>query len=409
MASTRCNLRNPQSKTETPIVLIFRYEGNRIKLSTGEKIHSENWNDNKQNVRKTFIGSVEINANLERKKELINKLYREAKISGINPTIDYLRQAYNKADEIEAEFDFFQFIEDFIEKQRPQKAKRTIISYVATQKMLLEFQKWRKAKITFESIDMNFYDEFVNYLIEVKRYAKNTVGSFIKELKVFMNEATERGINKNLIFRSRKFKTLEEDVETIYLNEDEIRILYGMDLSQNNKLDKVRDLFVFACYTGLRISDLRQLNKSNLKENYIQIKTKKTGEMVYIPYHDIVREIIAKYDGEIPPIISEQKYNNYLKELGELAGFDEPINTSRTKAGKVATETNPKYNLITSHTARRSFATNAYKNGVPIIAIMKITGHKTDRSFMKYIKISKEESAEQLINHPFFNKSNSIQ
>ncbi len=405
MASAKFNLRNPSSNQNTPIVLVFRYEGNRIKLSTGEKIHPDDWNDNKQNVRKSFIGSVEINANLERKKELINRLYRESKLKGIAPTIDYLRQAYNKADEIETEFDFFQFIEDFIEKQKPQKAKRTIISYVATQKMLLEFQKWRKAKITFEAIDMDFYDEFVNYLIEVKQYAKNTVGSFIKELKVFMNEATERGINKNLVFRSRKFKTLEEDIETIYLNEDEITTLYGMDLSTNHKLDKVRDLFVFACYTGLRISDLRRLTKTNLKENYIQIKTKKTGENVYIPYHDTVREIIAKYDGEIPPIISEQKYNDYLKELGELAGLDEPINTSRTKAGKVVTETQPKYSLITSHTARRSFATNAYKNDVPVIAIMKITGHKTERSFMKYIKISKEESAEQLTNHPFFRKS----
>lgn len=195
---------------------------------------------------------------------------------------------------------------------------------------------------------------------------------------------------------------MNEEVDSIYLNLDELQKIYALDLSKTPKYEKVRDLFLIGCDTGLRISDLKRLNKSNLKKDTIEIKTQKTKDAVIIPYTKRVRKIIAKYDGNIPPAISDQRYNEYLKELGELAGIDELTNKTMTKAGKPITTTVPKYELIVSHTARRSFATNAYKSHVPTLSIMKITGHKTESSFMKYIKVTKEENAELLIKHPFF-------
>jgi integrase len=177
-----------------------------------------------------------------------------------------------------------------------------------------------------------------------------------------------------------------------------------MNLKTQPRLDRVRDLFIIGCYTGLRFSDLKQLKDENLTDNRtrIRIRTEKTGELVIIPLHPFVKAILRKHNGIPPEALTNQKMNDYLKEIGEWAGIDETVVLHFTKGGQRVTETYKKYQLITTHTARRSFATNAYLQDVPTISIMKITGHRTEKSFMKYIKISQEDNANKLINHPFF-------
>ena len=148
-----------------------------------------------------------------------------------------------------------------------------------------------------------------------------------------------------------------------------------------------------------------RLREENLIDNKtkIKIKTAKTDQVVIIPLHPFVKEIFEKNNGSTPPIISNQKMNDYLKELGEKAELTENVLINSTVGGQKQHHTFKKYELITSHTARRSFATNAYLNGVPTISIMKITGHNTEKAFMTYIKMSQEENANKLSNHPFFN------
>jgi integrase len=243
----------------------------------------------------------------------------------------------------------------------------------------------------------------MDFLIN-KNYGKNTIGTLIKNLKVFMNEAVDRKVTTNMQFKNRRFKTVEEPTDNIYLTEGDIKRLYELDLTDNNRLEKVRDLFIIGCYTGLRFSDLTKLRRENISRDgsTAKINTIKTGETVIIPLKSYVKAILAKYDGEPPQAISNQKMNEYLKELGQLADIDEDILITSTKGGVRATDSYKKWGLITTHTARRSFATNAYLQGVPSISIMKITGHRTEKSFLKYIKISQEDNANKLINHPFF-------
>jgi integrase len=135
----------------------------------------------------------------------------------------------------------------------------------------------------------------------------------------------------------------------------------------------------------------------------IKIQTQKTGVIVVIPLHRYVKEIIDKYEGVPPQNISNQKMNGYLKELGQEAKIKDGTLISLTKGGNRQSIVHEKWKLITTHTARRSFASNAYLAGVPAISLMKITGHHTEKSFLKYIKISQEDNANKLINHPFFN------
>jgi integrase len=163
-------------------------------------------------------------------------------------------------------------------------------------------------------------------------------------------------------------------------------------------------LFVIGCYTGLRFSDLATLNEKNIidKGTKIKILTQKTGELVIIPLHTYILEILKRYNGKIPQVISNQKMNDHLKAIGKEAKIKEKTTLHYTQGGIKKSETLPKHELITVHTARRSFATNAFLNEIPSISIMKITGHRTERAFMKYIKISQEENANKLINHTFF-------
>ena len=221
-----------------------------------------------------------------------------------------------------------------------------------------------------------------------------------------MNEAVDRNLTKNLEYRNKKFRVLEEQVDKIYLTQKELKVIYEMQLTGiYQKLEKVRDLFIIACYTGLRFSDLIQVRPENINDvgTQIKVRTEKTSEIVIIPLHPLVKNIITKYKGHLPSVISNQKMNEYLKEIGELAELNTSVKIAITRGGKTENDISKKWELITTHTARRSFATNAFLMDVPTISIMKITGHRTEKSFMKYIRISQEENANKLLTHKFFN------
>ena len=242
-----------------------------------------------------------------------------------------------------------------------------------------------------------------NYL----HLSKNSVGKYTKTLKTFLNDATERNYNTNLAYKSKKFKSHNKPTEQIYLTENELTALYNVDLSNNKRLDKVRDLFIIGCYTALRFSDFSRIKKDNIIENgkILKFRTQKTDEVVYIPIHYRVSEIFKKYDNNILPSISNQKMNAYIKEVGKLAGIDTIIIKKETKGNLSIDKKYKKYELITTHTARRSGATNLYLNKVKPIDIMQITGHKTETAFMRYIRISKLENAKRLLKHDYYNNS----
>ena len=297
--------------------------------------------------------------------------------------------------------EFIEFIDNFIKTST--KAPTTIKLYKHTFKVIKDFQEKARYPLNFDSIDMEFYEKFLAFQAS-QGYFMNTIATVIKNLKVFMNEALDKGLTKNVAFKSRKFKKVQEESESIYLTQAEITEIYNLDLTGKDDLRKTRDLFIIGCYTGLRFSDLSKLNEKHLIDNNtkIRILTQKTGELVIIPLHTYILNILKSYDGKIPQVASNLKMNQDLKDIGVLAKLNEQITLHYTKGGVKTADTFSKHELITVHTARRSFATNAYINDIPSISIMKITGHRTERAFLKYIKITQEENATKLINHPFF-------
>ncbi|MEN6352174.1 MAG: site-specific integrase [Bacteroidales bacterium] len=380
-----------------------------MKYSTGEKINPKFWNSEKQRAKETkqFKEYPEFNSRLDDCAEKVRSAYRKILNDGESVTLFNLRKELDtafKKQEKEQKPDLLGFIEKFIKETTGIRAESTTKAYQNALNHLKNYCKAKNCKIDFDNIDMLFYNSFTKYLVEDLDLAQNTVGTKIKNLKVFMGEAYERGLHKNLEFRSRKFIKATEETDKIYLNVQELEKIYKHDFSANKKLERVRDLFIIGCYTGLRFSDFTQLSKENIIDNNkIKIRTQKTKDTVVIPLHPYVREILMKYDWNIPDPITNQKMNDYLKEIGEAAKIDGKIQVSITKGGELKKSIFDKFKLISTHTARRSFASNLYLAGVPAITIMKITGHKTESSFLRYIRISQEENANKLLNHPFFN------
>ena len=168
-------------------------------------------------------------------------------------------------------------------------------------------------------------------------------------------------------------------------------------IDEKSTMEQTRDLFIVGCYTGLRRSDLNKLNDGiwNLSEdkNTVSIVAEKTKKRVVIPLHPYVRAIYYKYNGILPKLGDKYNTNVHLKNLARLAGINEIVSKTENRGGKVTTLKHQKYDLVSFHTARRSFATNMVLKGVPTLAIRQLTGHTNEQTFRKYVKVTPEQYA----------------
>lgn len=255
----------------------------------------------------------------------------------------------------------------------------------------------------FEDITIDFYKDFVAFLSN-EGYEVNTIGRFIKELKYIMRKALSDKKHSNREFMEGAFSGFTEESHAIYLTMDEIDKIYKFNkLTPREEL--ARDAFIVLCETALRISDYRKIDVS-IKEvkskKFIYIYQSKTGDQVVIPLTSRMNAILKKYHGELPRI-PEQEVNKNIKSIARRCGITEMVNWTAQSKGLKFTASKEKCDLITNHTGRRSACTNMYKAGIPVIDIMKISGHRTEKSFMCYIRITNEETAQRLSLHPYFN------
>jgi len=413
MAKFNFNLRDRRADRPTPINFVIRYPGVQLYYPTEETIHPDKWDKGQQRAKlnRRTPELADLNLRLDRMESEAKRIltnYRNQHGDQL-PTAEVLRdllnQYLNRAAPRQKETSLLGFIERYIAESETSKrvSEVTIRSYRVVLKKLQEFSRQRKEyrALDFDKINLDFYADFMGWLTK-QGYAANYIGNHIKILKSFLNEATERGINAKLDFRSRRFKKITEETSAIYLDVDELKTLLALDLSHAPRLDRVRDLFLVGCWTGLRFSDFTRLHPRHLTPDgeFIEIETQKTSEKVVIPVHPVVRAVFAKYEGKtpnsLPLAISNQRMNDFLKEVAQLAGLDSPVEERMTKGGFRVTTDVPKWQLVTTHTARRSFATNQYLMGLDSLTIRAITGHRTERAFLKYIKVTPKEHARKM-------------
>lgn len=280
---------------------------------------------------------------------------------------------------------------------------RTIMQYNQMKRYLFEYLDFAKVgDIPVRDLDKKFYDGYVSFL-NFKGFKLNTVGKHIKNVKAVINWLPLSERMECEFVAPRKCKKLSEEVDNVYLSTEELHAIETVEL-EHAYHDKVRDQFILLAWTGCRYSDLDKLaDPKSIERGYFELEQMKTGTKVCIPIFEPVKRIFQKYNGELPPVISNQKFNSFLKEICQMAGITEDTSITHTIAGRRIKEYFPKYELVSAHTARRSFATNMFESGAPALVIMQITGHKTEKAFLSYIKTDPETYARMLLTQ--WNKS----
>lgn len=418
------------------IKLRFKYSGHDLVYTFGESIdpgkklkdgNYENWSVKKQRVKSntqtTKDGDHSLNDLLDSLEEVLQQAYKAELKNGVPlpSTLKKYLDDFRNQNKIAAEQDksrptLFNLIDRFVSGEIKGKKGRehregTLDNYAACKAHLMAYQEKYNYRVDFDTITLDFFHSYTNFLKKhytyqpggktsqkVKGLSHNTIAKDITFLKGFLNKAVSLGLSSNLVHKHDDFSFSEKETDAVYLKENELIDLFNFKID-NSKLEHTKDLFTFGAFTGLRFSDYSNVKPENIiKEDgdlYIKIRTQKTGELVYIPCHPIVLQIFEKYSerpNRLPKTLSNQKFNDYIKDVCKLAGM--------TEKGRLTTDPDKElWECISSHTARRSFATNLFLEGIEPKIIMKITGHKTEKAFNAYIRVSKLDTAKKLSAH----------
>lgn len=364
--------------------------GKTMVFKTGEYITEKHWDSDKQKAKRSLANSMELNGRLDALKNGILSTYRNCLRE--HPDADYATiqsaiMAFKNPKVAEKKAEFLSAYKMFVERKSVHYARNSSNKHLTVIQHITNFSIAKKYKLSFDTIDSNFYEIFTTYMLVDKEVTNNTLSKYITALKTFMHWAEEHGFHANNGYK--KFKPMDEQVDIVYLNEEELLRLLQYDFSDNPKLDRTRDIFCFQCLTGQRYSDICQLHTDSIKEGIWHLRTTKTKDVLKIPITKNAQSILDKYTGlQELPVISSQKMNTYIKEAAQQAGIDSPEEITRYRGSERITSKEPKYKFISTHTARRTFVTLSLEKGMRVDTIMRITGHKDYKTFKKYIKLT---------------------
>ncbi len=391
---------------KTPIYVQYNYSRDkRILINTNRRIELKYWDFENDVLRRSHPKYDSMHRHIKKIKLEIESIVSNAQDEGMEPNPEYVLSLYygiNQEHGDTGKKDLFEHFEDYIKAKSPRVGKHTVNDYHALKKHLKGYERWSRSKLEFKSINYSFYQKFIKYLSHdvvkpdgEKGLAVNTIGKTLRNLKIFLKDCARKNIIEPI--DTSDFKVYQEEVENIYLTEKEINVIYELDLSENQEWERIRDLFVLGCFTGLRYSDLSSIKPANIKGDFIHLRQGKTMNHVVIPLNATAKKIIRKYDGGIPEGIHMNDFNKLIKGIGEEAGISEEIIITQKRGSERVESTYKKFDLIASHTCRRSFCTNEYLKGTPSLFIMKISGHRTERNFLKYIKVDEQVAAQKML------------
>ncbi|QIU97536.1 phage integrase SAM-like domain-containing protein [Bacteroides faecium] len=300
---------------------------------------------------------------------------------------------------------FTDFIRDVLEKRSRRKSEHYAAVYDAIIKHIDNFSLEFDCDIFTNSVTAEFLDDFIIYL-EDQGLRHNTIVGYILKVQTLVRRASQYNYAVDVTYDEIDLKC--EPTNAVFLSMNEITRIYYYKFEKQDKRkakERIRDLFVIGCLTALRYSDYSTLTATNLQNGYIVKRTKKTNVNVKVPAHDYVKEIFEKYNGFVPCGLCIQYFNKYLKVIMKEIGLNDKITFSYTEGGELRTVTREKWELISSHTARRSAATNMYLTGrMKTLEIMRLTGHRTEQNFFRYIRLTGDDTARSISGDLFFKK-----
>ena len=396
-----------------PIRMRVNFASKRIEFTTGYRIDSAKWDADKQRVKngcsnKLKQSASEINASLLEYYTEIQSIFKRFEVEDVMPTPEQIKEAFNALHKPVSEepkpkkealpCDFFQVFDDFVEDCGRQNnwTDSTFEKFAAVKNHLTNFREG----LTFEFFNERGLNDYVGYLRDVKEMRNTTIGKQLSFLKWFLRWAFKKGVHQNNAYDSYKPKLKSTQKKIIFLTWDELNRLREFKIPSNKQaLERVRDVFLFQCFTGLRYSDVFNLRRSDIKDDHIEVTTVKTSDSLIIELNNHSKAILDKYkdvafeNDKVLPMITNQKMNDYLKELAEMAGIDEPVRQTYYRGNERIDEVTPKYALLGTHAGRRTFICNALALGIPPQVVMKWTGHSDYKAMKPYIDIADDIKA----------------
>lgn len=410
--------------------------GKQFYLDSGFKVLTDAWSNTVQGIKPRYNYSdvytqkmgAQLTSNLlELKKFITTKIAEDVPgnltsdgIKALVTSFHHPKRAYRnrtgqKKSDVSGPETLMQFIERYtqeiesgkrLNRDKMRYSKYTIKNY---QGFLVQFRLYcevQKYQYDFEDINLQFYDAFVSHFTN-KGYSINTIGRHVKELKIIMRTAYEEGLTDNKAVENRRFRVLTTEVEKISLSVKELEKIAKLYIPEDAvRLRESRDLFLIGCATAQRYGDYSRIGPSMVKkldsgEKYLDMVQNKTGVRVLVPLTPQCEEILKKYHNRSPKVTNDE-LNIDIKEIGRRAGINEPVTIHNIQRGEKVATVFPKYELISSHTARRTGITNMVLAGVPIEQCMAVSGHKSRAQFERYVKISVQTMLMKLVNNPYF-------
>ena len=391
-----------------PIRMRVVFAGQRIEFTTGYRIDTAKWDADKQKVKngctnKLKQSASEINTDLLRQYTEIQNVFKEYEVQDILPTVKQIKDAFNarmrkqsaevkEAGTEDPTISFWEAFGLFVKECRLQNnwAESTSKKFATVKNHLNEFN----AALSFDTFTEEGMKDYVDFLRK-KDMRNSSVSKQIAFLKWFLRWCTKKGYCHNTAYEDFNPKLKSAPKKVIFLTNDELNKLKTVEIPHNKQyLERVRDVFLFCCFSGLRYSDVYNLKRSDVKPDHIEITTVKTADSLIIELNNHSKAILEKYkdihfeDHKALPVISNQKMNVYLKELGELAEISDPVRETFYKGSKRIDIVTPKYALLGTHAGRRTFICNALALGIPAQVVMKWTGHSDYKAMKPYIDIA---------------------
>lgn len=399
-----------------PIRMRVNFASQRIEFTTGYRIDAAKWDADKQRVKngctnKLKQSAAEINASLLGYYTEIQEIFKKFEVDEVMPTPEQIKEAFNalhrpveeeakpsKKKKVSEGSDFYKVFDEFVRDCGRQNdwTHSTYEKFAAVKNHLSNFREG----LNFDFFDEKGLNDYVAYLREVKEMRNSTIGKQLAFLKWFLRWAFKQGVHQNNAYDTYKPKLKSTQKKIIFLTWDELTKLREFEIPANKQaLERVRDVFLFQCFTGLRYSDVFNLRRSDVKGEHIEVTTVKTSDSLIIELNNHSKAILDKYkevtfEGDkVLPVITNQKMNDYLKELAELAGIDEPVRQTYYRGNDRIDEVTPKYALLGTHAGRRTFICNALALGIPPQVVMKWTGHSDYKAMKPYIDIADDIKA----------------
>lgn len=422
-----------RDRPKATVKLLASFCGHKYRMCIGVGVDPKYWDDKNHRAKsvKDYDGS-DVNEAIRRFGDAAAEYLRSCARDRIIPSADDFRDAVTRAaschsrPEREKEAHFLSpYMENvYIPRYERTRDGETLKKYVTALNKLKDYESVY-GQVSFDDVDIAWYNRFQGWFYlprgeDGKVFSANYFGSIIKVIKQCYNEARDVDrLHSGTGTEHRDFRTVNEQGAAVYLTLDELRKIEGCDLSEERlmkeykdqrhqnrernaeSMQRARSLFLIACFTGLRVSDFSRLDLSNFDNNRIRIRTHKTRSDIVIPVHPVIRRILESgfsFEGHL----SEQKMNKHIKDICRLSGITDTVTVYRTEGLKQKAIRKPKYEMVCNHTARRSFATNATKSGVPAVMVMKILGMTRESTLMRYIRQTAEENADMMAEMDFF-------